>query len=347
MKVKKIKREEHTGIIIILAAVLLIISISFIISQQMKEKPKITLNETEEIKTLPDGTKYIVDPSKIISGGPPKGGIGVDRGIPALSSKNINFVSVSEANWISDNELVLALVYKGEKRVYPLQIMVWHEIVNDEIAGEPLLISYCPLCGSGIAYKRTLEINGKKQAAEFGTSGKLYNSDLVMYDSLTDTYWTQIEGKAIVGPLTGEKLEPVDIDTVVWREWKAEHPDSKVLSKDTGFNRQYGVDPYGNYYETSYLFFPVENEDVEQKIHPKTIIFGIEVNGKFKAYKEEDLIKLGKIEDKINGTTVIMERDKAGIVKVINKETGKEIIKERDFWFAWYAFHPETELYEV
>ncbi len=286
-----------------------------------------------EIKTTITGKKYIVEPEKIRSGGPPK------DGIPSID--NPKYVSLEEAEgWIQDNELVLAIIYKGVKRVYPLQIMVWHEIVNDKIAGDPILITYCPLCGSGIAYER--KIDG--QEVEFGTSGKLYNSNLVMYDRETDTYWTQIDGLAIVGELTGSKLTPVSIDTVVWRDWKKAHPDSEVLSQDTGFNRKYGRDPYGNYYEDSFLIFPVDNED--NRIHPKTVIFGIEVDGNFKAYKEEDLIRLKSVEDTVGSTRISIKREESGIVKITNLETKEEIVKERDFWFAWYAFHPNTGLYE-
>lgn len=285
-----------------------------------------------EIKITSTGVKFIVDPKDIRGGGPPK------DGIPSID--NPKFVTVEQADeWIQDNELVLAMIYKGVKRVYPLQIMVWHEIVNDNIGGDPILITYCPLCGSGIAYERTLD----GESVEFGTSGKLYNSNLVMYDRKTDTYWSQIDGLAIVGELTGTQLDSVSIDTVVWRDWKKAHPDSEVLSKETGHIRAYGQDPYGNYYEDSFLIFPVDNED--NRIHPKTVIFGIEVNGNFKAYRENDLKEKGAIEDIINGVNIKIERDEAGIVKIINLDTGKEIVKERDFWFAWYAFHPETSLF--
>lgn len=279
------------------------------------------------------GVKYIVDPAKILSGGPPK------DGIPSIDDPK--YISVEEADgWIQDNELVLGLIYKGVKRVYPLQILVWHEIVNDVVAGDPLLITYCPLCGSGIAFER--ELGGK--AVEFGTSGKLYNSNLVMYDRKTDTYWTQIDGKAIVGQLTGQELKEISIDTVAWREWKVEHPDSEVLSQNTGFRRDYGVDPYGNYYEDTFVMFPLENQD--DRIHPKTVIFGIEVNGVYKAYREDDVKAYGPIEDVVNGVHVVVTRDAAGIVKIVDKTSGKEYVKERDFWFAWYAFHPETILYQ-
>lgn len=297
-----------------------------------------------EIKVDSDGTKYIVDPSEIRGGGPPKGGIGIDRGIPALDKPE--FVSVSEADeWIADNELVLALEYKGVKRVYPLQILVWHEIVNDVIAGDPILITYCPLCGSGIVYERTIELNGERVESRFGTSGKLYNSNLIMYDEETDTYWQQIDGTGIVGELTGQELREISIDTVVWRDWKATHKDSEVLSQDTGMRRDYGRDPYGNYYEDSFLIFPVDNSD--DRVHSKTVIFGIEVNDEFKAYRESDLIEKGKIEDTVSGVSVSVERMEDGRIVITNQDTGEEIVKERDFWFAWYAFHPTTGLYGV
>jgi hypothetical protein len=289
--------------------------------------------QDSSIKVDSRGVKYIVDPSKILSGGPPK------DGIPSID--NPMFVSVSEADrWIEDNELVLAIDHKGIKRIYPFQILVWHEIVNDTIAGDPILVTYCPLCGSGIAYERILD----GEAVEFGTTGKLYNSNLVMYDRKTDTWWTQIDGKAIVGELTGQELTEVSIDTVTWREWKAAHTDSEVLSQDTGFSRPYGRDPYGSYYEDSILMFPVENED--QRIHPKTVIFGIEIDGVYKAYKEADVVQKGSFEDTVAGIRIRINRDAAGIVTFTNLDSGQEIVKERDFWFAWYAFHPDTLMYD-
>ena len=279
-----------------------------------------------------EGVKYVVHPDKLVGGGPRK------DGIPSIDSPK--FVTLEEADqWIEDNELVLAIDYKGVKRVYPLQILVWHEIVNDVIAGDPLLITYCPLCGSGIAFERV--ING--EAVEFGVSGKLYNSNLVMYDRKTDSYWSQFDGLAIVGELAGTRLKPVSIDTVVWRDWKEGNPNSEILSQQTGFIRSYGVDPYGSYYEDSFLLFPVENSD--DRVHPKTVVFGIEVMGSYKAYKEDDLKELRVIEDTVGGVSIRLKRDDSGTVTATNLETGEEIVKDRGFWFAWYAFHPDTELY--
>lgn len=339
MKKKNYKTYLGIGVLIVLALAVIFVSNNAgnkYTAISGGSEPGATSNvfDQGEIKTTSDGTKYIINPDEIISGGPPK------DGIPSID--NPKFVSVQEADqWIQDNELVLAIIYKDVKRVYPLQILVWHEIVNDFIAGDPILITYCPLCGSGIAYERKLD----GEVVEFGTSGKLYNSNLVMYDRKTDTYWQQIDGKAIVGELTGMELKEMSIDTVVWRDWKAAHDDSEVLSQDTGFNRNYGRDPYGSYYEDSFLIFPVGNQD--NRIHAKTVIFGIEINNQFKAYQEEDLKELGVIEDSFEGVNLRVERSPAGIVKLTNTDTGEEIVKERDFWFAWYAFHPDTELYQA
>jgi hypothetical protein len=295
-------------------------------------EPAPTADLSAEIQELPDGTRYVVHPDKLQSGGPPP------DGIPSIDKPE--YVSVTEADaWIQDNELVLALEYDGVTRAYPLQILVWHEIVNDTVNGKPILVTYCPLCGSGIAYERTLD----GQAVEFGTSGQLYNSNLVMYDRVYGTLWTQIGGQAIIGELSGRLLTPIDIDTVVWRDWAPVHPDAEVLSQDTGFDRDYGVDPYGSYYEDSFIWFPVEGQD--DRIHPKTVIFGIEVNGVFKAYPEDDLIESGEINDTVGGRDILIIRGDDGVVTITDVTAKTQIVKERDFWFAWYAFHPKTELY--
>ncbi len=156
--------KKNTTILAIIIIIVLVTGMVFYLLNIKKQEPMVE-TENQSIKVTAKGIKYIVDPDKIVSGGPPR------DGIPSIDHPK--FVSVEEAdNWIQDNELVLGIIYKGVKRVYPLQIMVWHEIVNDNIAGDPILITYCPLCGSGIAYNRT--INGEE--VEFGTSGKLYNS---------------------------------------------------------------------------------------------------------------------------------------------------------------------------
>ena len=286
------------------------------------------------IEVSAQGVRYVVDPAKLVDCGPP------EDGIPSIDQPA--FVPAQVANgWIQDDELVLTLLHKGEARAYPLQVLVWHEIVNDVIAGDPILVSYCPLAGSGMAYLRTLD----GAPVEFGTSGKLYNSNLVMYDRVTGSYWTQIDGLAIVGNRSGDRLARISVNTVTWGAWKASHPDTLVLDRETGFDRPYGHEPYGGYNEDSYVWFPVENRD--DRLHPKTAVIGIEVNGTSAAYPEHDLDTLGVIEDRVGGLRVRLERDSDGCVRVTCPTTGEVLSSQQSFWFAWIAFHPDTELYQA
>ncbi|MAG13831.1 MAG: hypothetical protein CMN78_04475 [Spirochaetales bacterium] len=286
----------------------------------------------DSIQTLPDGTKYLVHPSEIKSGGPPP------DGIPSID--NPKFVSVKEADsWLADDDIVVVYQQDDIARFYPFQILVWHEIVNDTVDGFPLLITYCPLCGSAIAFERTID----GEPVEFGTSGKLYNSNLVMYDRKTRTYWTQIGGRAIIGDLVGEELTPVSINTVQWGNWKHLYPDAEVLSRETGHFRSYGRDPYGGYYSQDYLMFPVENLD--KRIHSKTVIYGIKLNGVHKAYPENLVLKESIINDAVGGTEITITINKLGGVRMAERDSGREVVFERDFWFAWAAFYPETLLF--
>jgi hypothetical protein len=168
----------------------------------------------------------LVDPADIIPGGPPP------DGIPPIDHPR--FQPASSVNWLAPQEPVVAIELNGDARAYPVQIFIWHEIVNDAVGGVPVTVTYCPLCNTGIAFKRPT-IDGK--LLDFGTSGKLYNSNLVMYDRQTNSYWPQALGEAVTGPLTGTKLQLVPVQLVAWRDWRAAHPGGKVLSRDTGASR--------------------------------------------------------------------------------------------------------------
>jgi hypothetical protein len=173
---------------------------------------------------------------EFVSGGPPK------DGIPSIDEPKS--VSAEEAEeFLAPQEPVAVVELDGEVRGYPIQILTWHEIVNDEIAGQPVAVTYCPLCNSTVAFRR--EIDGK--AVEFGTTGMLRNSDLVMYDRVTESWWQQITAEAVVGELTGQRLEVLPSQVLSWEEFQRLHPDAEVLSRDTGFARDYGANPYTAY----------------------------------------------------------------------------------------------------
>jgi hypothetical protein len=204
----------------------------------------------------------LVNPEDIISGGPPP------DGIPPIDEPR--FVAPEDARFLANREPVLAVEIGGEAKAYPLQIMTWHEIVNDDIGGVPVSVTYCPLCNTGIAFERPT-IDG--QLLDFGTSGKLYNSNLVMYDRQTETFWSQATGQAITGPLTGEQLTFVPARIVAFGDWKAEHPDGLVLSRDTGHSRPYGQNPYVGYDSTTSPF--LFSGDPDPRLPPLARILGI------------------------------------------------------------------------
>ncbi|MBI2314457.1 DUF3179 domain-containing protein [Candidatus Daviesbacteria bacterium] len=286
-----------------------------------------------------DQSKSKIDLNKLKQGCP------VKDCIPAID--NPKFISASEAerlNQIEDNDVVFAISHKGINRAYPQRILNWHEIVNDTVSGDPLLITFCPLCGTAIGFERVLEQNGQAVVTTFGVSGKLVNSNLVMYDRRTETLWQQLGGEAIVGQLVGQKLKPFPVDTVLWKDWKKLHPDTQVLSQDTGHSRDYSVYPYGSYEQDRDIYFPAEGED-DDRLHPKEMVWGIEISGKFKAYSDKKLAKVGKLEDNLNGVKLEITRNKEGQVS-FTKENGERIIPDRSMWFAWVSFHPETELYK-
>ncbi len=260
--------------------------------------------------------------------------------IPSID--NPKFESAKQAAWLSDNDTIFVLDYKGVQRAYPQRIMNWHEIVNDVISGDPIAITFCPLCGSALAFER--KVDGV--ITELGVSGKLHNSDLVMYDRYEGNLWQQITGEAIVGPgaRRDEILKQVPISTARWGEWKKEHPGTQVLSKNTGHIRDYEAYPYGTYEQDDDLYFGVKNLD--RKLQIKTVIYGIEVNGVAKAYPESAFTKKSEISDTVGGAELILKKTDDGKIEVVNLSSKNKIIPIRLFWFAWASFHPNTELYQ-
>lgn len=246
------------------------------------------------------------------------------------------YVTAEEAAHVTDDELVITLSYKGEYRAYPARILDHHEIVNDTIAGDPLAITWCPLCGSAVGIRRT--VGG--EITEFGVSGVLYNSDLVLYDRATDTLWEQIEAKGIVGTMTGVKLVLVPVSMSRWAKWRDKHPDTLVLSTDTGFEYDYTQDRFAEYRDSTTLFMPVSASD--ERVHAKTVVFGFDLPSGAVAYAESVLQNSGSYRHDLNGEGAVITLHDDGAVSMRRGDQTHHPI--RVFWFAWYTFHPETDL---
>lgn len=183
-----------------------------------------------------DFSRHTVPFSEILSGGVPR------DGIPPIDDPKFTTTKAASA-WIGEQEPVVALEVNGDARAYPLQIMTWHEIVNDEVGGVPIAVTFCPLCNAAIVFDRRLE--GK--VYDFGVSGNLRYSDLIMWDRQTESWWQQFTGDAIIGELAGKKLRLLPASIIAWSDFQAAYPNAKVLSRDTGHMRPYGQNPYVGY----------------------------------------------------------------------------------------------------
>ena len=248
---------------------------------------------SSEFKT--DFSKHSVPYSEILSGGPPK------DGIPAINEPK--FVSVNEANeWLKDREPVVFVQVNEDARAYPIQILIWHEIVNDIVGDEPLIISFCPLCNTAIAFKRTL--NG--QILNFGTTGRLRYSNLIMYDRQTETWWQQATGDAIAGEHTGAQLEFYPASMISWGDFKTSYPHGKVLSRETGRLRDYGHNPYIGYDDVNNPPFLYQGPATPDRLPPVARVLTIELNDEAVAYPYEALEKIGAVNDTIGGEAVVI-----------------------------------------
>jgi len=280
---------------------------------------------TDNLKT--NTAKRSIQIENIFGGGPAK------DGIPALS--NPEFINVEAADLVYEDDSSGVLVeINGDARWYSFDILYWHEVINDTLSDIPVAVTFCPLCGSAITYDRRLE-NG--ETLEFGVSGKLWQSNLLMYDQGTESLWSQIEGEAKVGDLTGETLKVINSNVITWAEAKT-ISDLKVQSQATGFVREYGKNPYGTYEKSSALMFPVDNED--QTLLPKTIMVAGTYNNIPFALDRLALFNASPLEIKI-GTEILTASVDGGKVTVLN--TQKEIIPTYNtMWFSW-ANHWRTD----
>ena len=273
-------------------------------------------------------------PARLIQrGGPPR------DGIPAIDAPR--FIPAAGAHHVSDTDRVLGLVVGNKAKAYPIRILNYHEIVNDRFDETPIAVTFCPLCGTGIAF--VARIDGSPR--HFGVSGLLYNSDVLMYDRETDSLWSQILGKAVNGPAKGKALKPVPVIHTTWADWRQRHPDTLVLAEPRSFRRDYSVDPYPGYADSKRIWFPVAHRD--RRYPAKSVIIGAMINGQPYAWPFAELPRDRQtLTDRIAGLEVTIEYDPATHAARVTDARGDEIPSFTAYWFAWVAFHPDTGVWK-
>ncbi|HIO91301.1 MAG TPA: DUF3179 domain-containing protein [Leucothrix mucor] len=272
--------------------------------------------------------------NKIFGGGPPK------DGIPSIDKPK--FLKANQARFLKSSDRVIGIEVNGNYRAYPIKILNWHEIVNDRVGNHPIVVTYCPLCGTGMVYDA--KIGG--HALQFGVSGLLYNSDVLLYDRQTQSLWSQILSKAISGKQKGTKLKIIHSSHTSWIQWKKRHPNTLVLSTDTGYQRNYDRSPYGDYDNNQAIYFPLAAKS--KRYHPKERVIGITINGNHKAYPFAELSRSrsNTLSDTFTGRTLRIDFDSDNRDGHITDQHGNLIPSVNSFWFAWYAFHPDTKVYK-
>jgi hypothetical protein len=293
---------------------------------------------------------YSIIPSdRIFGGGPAR------DGIPALTDPE--FLAAGDADYMRPDDVVVGVKIGGEARAYPLRILVWHESVNDTVGGAPIAVSYCPLCRSALVFDR--RVGGETR--EFGVSGLLWNSNVLLYDRQQDrgdeSLWSQAHMKAVTGPAAREKLtlKLLPAELTSWREWLERNPDTVVMSKQTGHLRNYDVPPYESYFSNDRLIFPVDQMKIRpDRFKSKEPMIVVNVGERWKAYAVSDVAAAageeGFIEDAIGNERLRLEYSKQSrsvrAALIDDKGSATEVPAAYMFWFALSAMLPEAEVYE-
>jgi Protein of unknown function (DUF3179) len=284
--------------------------------------------------------------SQFLSGGPGK------DGIPALDHPR--FAPASSVDWLAFREPVIELAVGNHARAYPLQILTWHEIVNDRVDGTPVAVTFCPLCNTAIVFDR--RVDGR--TLSFGTTGNLRNSDLVMYDRQTESWWQQFGGEGLVGQFAGTQLRQLPARIVAWREFERRYPRGLVLTRKTGFSRPYGENPYAGYDDVSSPpFFPAAHSS-DHRLQPKERVVFLQ-RGRaaaavpFSALQSRRVVRVtvgghhlvvrwrGGVASALDSGLVPIGRD-VGAARV--SEDGKPVVFDEPFWFAVAAFRPHVRI---
>ncbi len=282
-----------------------------------------------------DFSKKIIDFGEILSGGPPK------DGIPSID--NPQFIPIGKVTDLADTEPVVGIVINGDARAYPLRILIWHEIVNDTVGGVPVTVTFCPLCNSSIVFDRRLD----GRMLDFGTTGKLRNSDLVMYDRQTESWWQQFLGQAIVGELTGKILTMLPSRLESFANFRKRAPQGKVLVPNNPGMRNYGANPYVSYDSASFPF--LYQGDMPEGIDPMARVVAVEgeawslslLREKSRITKGDLVITWNSGQNSALDTRAITEGRDVGNVVVQRQQGGAmvDVIHDVTFAFVFNAFN--------
>lgn len=286
-------------------------------------------------ESMPNGfdlTNIIISPDDIMSGGPGR------DGIPSIDQPV--FVSPSAVDFLKPEDVVVSFQQDSETRAYPIRILAWHEIVNDQIGSEPFIVTYCPLCGTAMVFHR--KINGR--VLTFGVSGLLYQSDVLLYDRETESLWSQLGMKSVAGSMANTILEWLPSETMTWSSWKQQFPNGRVLSTETGFSRDYSENAYEEYSNSPEPIFPAPK--TRQELPRKAWVLGILIGREAKAYPLGRIPANRPIIDQVGNLTLEVSYDPSRDQPIVrNRDSGQTVPHVRSYWFAWQAFYPETGLW--
>lgn len=267
---------------------------------------------------------------EIHRGGPPR------DGIPSIDAPK--FIEPREADFLKPDDQVISVTVGDTTRAYPLRILIWHEIVNDQIGETAFMVTYCPLCGTSMVFDRKVD----EKVRTFGVSGLLYNSDVMMFDREDASLWSQLKMEAVSGPSQGSKLKWMSSDLTTWKAWREKNPQGQVLSTDTGHRRRYTSSPYDDYFTSNQVMFPVSTSDQRKAFPDKESVIGILVKDTPKAYKLSDLLEKGTLQDRIQTEAIELTADRETRQVRVTDPNGKVIPSVSVYWFAWQAFYPNT-----
>ncbi len=281
----------------------------------------------------------LVPAEQILQGGPPR------DGIPAIDKPV--FISATTVD-LAANERVMGVYFKGVARAYPVRMLNRHEIVNDTFGQTGVVVSYCPLCGSGVVFLLPQSLG----ASGFGVSGLLYNSDVLLYDRDSESLWSQLMLQAISGPRRGETLTLLAATHTTWGEWQTRYPATLLLAEASasGINENSGIDykknPYARYENTKQLWFPVGQKSAA--LATKERVLGLSINGVDKAYPYSELAQsAAEFEDVVGGKKVRLVWSEAAQSVYALDMKGQQLPSVTAYWFAWFSFHPQTLIYRA